>query len=111
MTIETHAPLLTSALGSISTGQQAWADAGADRCLQADPDAAFAQGWTTRQFLSRPQAREVIDFRRSDATFRLWWEHWARSTLPEAASELRQQTKVPRLGLRQLIQSSVLAVR
>jgi hypothetical protein len=32
MTFETHAPLLTSALVSISTGQQAWADAGADRC-------------------------------------------------------------------------------
>jgi hypothetical protein len=31
MTFETHAPLLTSALVSISTGQQAWADAGPDR--------------------------------------------------------------------------------
>jgi proteic killer suppression protein len=38
MTFETHAPLLTSALVSISTGQQAWADAGAgdieDRALR-----------------------------------------------------------------------------
>ena len=38
MTIEALAPLLISALVSISTGQQALADAGADRYPQADPD-------------------------------------------------------------------------